>query len=578
MPLAVAPRRSRLRTMAHDPIAVRGTGFGLGLRTAHYADFLAGPQPLDWLEIITDNYLIEGGKPLAVLDTLRRDYPMAMHGVAMSIGAAQGVDIAYLRQVKALAERIEPLWVSDHLCWIGPGPQQQLHDLYPLPYTDASARHVIAQVRRAQDVLGRRLVLENVSSYIRYAGDSASEWQFLAHIAQEADCLLLVDVNNIYVSSVNHGFDPLTYLDALPAHRVQQIHLAGHSDQGDHIIDTHDHPVAQPVWDLYARACERFGAVATMVERDDRIPPLAELLGEMDVARSIAAAHVTPAGIAGPAAAPWPRGPLSFAPPLQVLQQNLADRILAEPLQALDAEAPVTGRLGIYHHAYRARLSEVLADTYAKTWLYLGSDTFEDHARQHAVAHPPTARSLNRYGEGFVGTLRTLYPDNPELHELAQLDWDLRTRFDGADVPALDAATAPFAGPWLARAGVLHPSALLRTLATNAVALWNAIHADEDVPEAVALPAPVTLLVWRKGHQPHFRSLGAQEAVFIHLLQAGASVEQACDRLQALGAMPGTELLAQWLAGLLREGLVGLDAARGSHCAEAPVEERASAG
>ncbi|WP_436176159.1 MULTISPECIES: MNIO family bufferin maturase [unclassified Acidovorax] len=566
--------------MAHDPIAARGTGFGLGLRTAHYADFLAGPQPLDWLEIITDNYLIEGGKPLAVLDTLRRDYPMAMHGVAMSIGAAQGVDIAYLRQVKALAERIEPLWVSDHLCWIGPGPQQQLHDLYPLPYTDASARHVIAQVRRAQDVLGRRLVLENVSSYIRYAGDSASEWQFLAHIAQEADCLLLVDVNNIYVSSVNHGFDPLTYLDALPAHRVQQIHLAGHSDQGDHIIDTHDHPVAQPVWDLYARACERFGAVATMVERDDHIPPLAELLDEMAMARSVAAVHVPPAGAAAaaPVAEPWPFSPLSFAPQLQALQRDLADRILAEPMQALDAEAPFAGRLGIYHHAYRARLAEVLADTYAKTWLYLGSDTFEDHARQHAVAHPPTARSLNRYGEGFVGTLRTLYPDNPELHELAQLDWDLRTRFDGADVPALDAATAPFAGPWLARAGVLHPSALLRTLATNAVALWNAIHADEDVPEAVALPAPVTLLVWRKGHQPHFRSLGAQEAVFIHLLQAGASVEQACDRLQALGAMPGTELLAQWLAGLLREGLVGLDAARGSHCAEAPVEERASAG
>ncbi|MES2613714.1 MAG: DUF692 family multinuclear iron-containing protein [Pseudomonadota bacterium] len=566
--------------MAHDPIAARGTGFGLGLRTTHYADFLAHPQPLDWLEIITDNYLVDGGKPLAVLDALRCDYPMAMHGVAMSIGAAQGVDLAYLRQVKALADRIEPLWVSDHLCWIGPSADQQLHDLYPLPYTDASARHVIAQIRRAQDVLGRRLVLENVSSYIRYAGDSASEWQFLAHIAQEADCLLLVDVNNIYVSSVNHGFDPITYLDALPAHRVQQIHLAGHSEQGDHIIDTHDHPVAQPVWDLYARACERFGAVATMVERDDRIPPLAELLAEMAVARSVAAVHVPLAGpvAAALAAEPWPHTPLSFAPRLQALQQDLAGRILAEPMQALDTEAPVTGRLGIYHHAYRARLAEVLADTYAKTWLYLGSDTFDEHARQHAVAHPPTARSLNRYGEGFTRTLRSLYPDNPELHELTQLDWDLRTRFDGADVPALDAATAPGAGPWLERAGVLHPSALLRTLTTNAVALWNAIHADEEVPEAVALPAPATLLVWRKGHQPHFRSLGAQEAAFIHLLQAGASVEQACTRLQALGAMPGTELLAQWLAGLLRDGLVGLDAAHGKHCAAAPAAQCANAG
>ncbi|MBB6557954.1 uncharacterized protein (UPF0276 family) [Acidovorax soli] len=544
--------------MAHDPIAVRGTGFGLGLRTPHYADFLAGPQPLDWLEVITDNYLVEGGKPLAVLDTLRRDYPMAMHGVAMSIGSAQGVDLAYLRQVKALADRIEPLWVSDHLCWVGPGSGPWLHDLYPLPYTDASARHVVAQIRRAQDVLGRRLVLENVSSYIRYWDDSASEWQFLAHIAQEADCLLLVDVNNIHVSSVNHGFDPLAYLDALPAHRVQQIHLAGHSDLGDHIIDTHDHPVAPAVWDLYAQACARFGAVATMVERDDRIPPLAELLDEMAVARRIAAEQLPRAGTAGPAPWSWGTTPAP-ARPLQVQQQDLADRILAEPLQALGDDAPVTGRLGIYHHAYRARLAEVLADTHAKTWLYMGSDSFEAHARDHAVAHPPTVRSLNRYGEGFAEALRGLYPDNPELFELARLDWDLRTRFDGPDVPALggDAASAL---DWIHRSAVLHPSALLRPLTTNAVALWNAIHADDAVPEAAALSEPATLLVWRKGHQPHFRTLDRHEAAWLAHLQAGASVEQACALLQAEGLLPAPQELAQWLAALLRDGLVRADA------------------
>ncbi|MFN9470080.1 DUF692 family multinuclear iron-containing protein [Acidovorax sp.] len=544
--------------MAHDPIAVRGTGFGLGLRTPHYADFLAAPQPLDWLEIITDNYLVEGGKPLAVLDALRRDYPMAMHGVAMSIGSAQGVDLGYLRQVKALADRIEPLWVSDHLCWVGPGTGQWLHDLYPLPYTDASARHVIAQVRRAQDVLGRRLVLENVSSYIRYADDSASEWQFLAHIAQEADCLLLVDVNNIHVSSVNHGFDPLAYLDALPAHRVQQIHLAGHSDLGDHIIDTHDHPVAPPVWELYAQACARFGAVATMVERDDRIPPLAELLDEMTVARRIAAEHVPRAGALEQATLSWPGATPLPARPLQMQQQELADRILAEPLQPLADDDPVEGRLGIYHHAYRARLAEVLADTHAKTWLYMGSDIFEAHARDYAVAHPPTVRSLNRYGEGLAGVLRTLYPENPELYELARLDWDLRTRFDGADVPALDGGAASD-GAWTHRRAVLHPSALLRPLTTNAVALWNAIHADEEVPEALALAEPATLLVWRKGHQPHFRTLDRQEAAWVAHLQAGASVEQACGLLQAEGLLPTPDVLAPWLAGLLRDGLVRAD-------------------
>lgn len=543
--------------MAHDLIATRGTGFGLGLRTQHYADFLARKQPLDWLEIITDNYLIDGGKPLAVIDAIRRDYPVAMHGVAMSIGASQGVDVPYLQRVKALADRIEPLWVSDHLCWTGPGPEQ-LHDLYPLPYTDESARHVIAQIRRAQDVLGRRLVLENVSSYIRYRHDSASEWQFLAHIAQEADCLLLVDVNNIYVSSVNHGFDPLTYLHALPAHRVQQIHLAGHSDNGDHIIDTHDHPVAQPVWDLYAQACQRFGAVAAMIERDDHIPPLAELLDEMAIARRVAAEHVAPPE-------PVAITSITLAPTadltgLAAVQRHFADRVLANALPPEMPEDLITGRLPIYHHAYRARLAEVLADTYAKTCLYMGSDTFEAHARDYAVAHPPRTRSLNRYGEGLVGTLRAAYPDNPELHELAQLDWDLRTRFDSADVPTLETAAAQASDTWTTRPGVLHPSALLRAIMTNVVGVWNAIHTDDDVPEAVALPAPATLLVWRKGHQPHFRTLDAAEAAWVQALHAGASVHDACAALLGSGLWQGDPtVLGGWLAQLLDDGLVRAD-------------------
>jgi uncharacterized protein (UPF0276 family) len=545
--------------MAHDLIATRGTGFGLGLRTQHYADFLARKQPLDWLEIITDNYLIDGGKPLAVLDAIRRDYPVAMHGVAMSIGVSQGVDVPYLQRVKALADRIEPLWVSDHLCWTGPGPEQ-LHDLYPLPYTDESARHVIAQIRHAQDVLGRRLVLENVSSYVRYRQDSASEWEFLAHIAEEADCLLLVDVNNIYVSSVNHGFDPLTYLQALPAHRVQQIHLAGHSDNGDHVIDTHDHPVAQPVWDLYARACQRFGAVAAMIERDDHIPPLTELLDEMATARRIAAQHMASPEPA--AAAALPLAPSVDPLPLAALQRHFADQVLADALPQATPDDPVTGRLPIYHHAYRARLSEVLADTYAKTFLYMGSDSFDAHARAFAVARPPRTRSLNRYGEGLVEALRTQYPDNPELHELAQLDWDLRTRFDSADVPTLETAAAQASDTWTTRPGVLHPSALLRTITTNVVGVWNAIHTDDDVPEAVALSAPATLLVWRKGHQPHFRTLDGAEAAWVQALHAGGSVHDACTALLDSGLWQGDFIvLGGWLAQLLDDGLVQADVA-----------------
>lgn len=263
-------------------------GFGLGLRTAHYAAFLEAPQRVDWLEIIAENYMVPGGKPLAKLDAIRERYPMVMHGVSLSIGSVAGPDPAHLDALSALARRVEPLWISDHLCWTGVHGRQ-VHDLLPLPYTDEALRVVVRNVQRVQDALGRRLVLENVSSYLGFSDSRMSEWEFVRAVCEEADCLLLLDVNNIHVSSVNHGFDALDYLRAMPAHRVQQIHLAGHSDHGDHLIDTHDHPVAGPVWLLYREALDRFGDIATMIERDDHIPPLPELVDELDRARAIAA-------------------------------------------------------------------------------------------------------------------------------------------------------------------------------------------------------------------------------------------------------------------------------------------------
>lgn len=266
----------------------RFAGFGLGLRPAHYPDFVATPQPVDWLEIISENYMIQGGKPLAMLERIRADYPVAMHGVSMSIGSVAALDRAYLRQLKAFARRIEPMWISDHLCWTGVHGVN-MHDLFPLPYTEEALRHVVARVRQVQDLLETRLVIENVSSYIAYADSEMSEWAFLAAVAEEADCLLLLDVNNIYVSGMNHGFEPRHFIDAVPPGRVRQIHLAGHSDAGDMIIDTHDAPVADAVFELYAHACRRFGPVSTMIERDAAIPPLAELCAELDRVRDIAA-------------------------------------------------------------------------------------------------------------------------------------------------------------------------------------------------------------------------------------------------------------------------------------------------
>lgn len=263
-------------------------GFGLGLRKDHYETILSETPPVDWFEALTENYLVPGGKPLYYLQRIREHYPIVLHGVSLSIGGSDPLDKEYLAQLKALARRVEPVWISDHLCWTGLHGVNA-HDLLPLPYTEQAVEHVAKRVTQVQDYLGRRILLENVSSYLDYHASAMTEWEFLSAVAERADCLILLDINNIHVSAVNHGFDPLDYLDGVPAERVQQHHLAGHTDFGDYIIDTHDADVIDPVWDLYAQAVRRFGQVSCMIERDDNIPPLSDLLAELDRARRIAA-------------------------------------------------------------------------------------------------------------------------------------------------------------------------------------------------------------------------------------------------------------------------------------------------
>ncbi len=263
-------------------------GFGLGLRTEHYNAILENKPKVDWFEALSENYMIPGGKPLDFLDKIRANYPMVMHGVSLSIGSTAAVDKDYLRDLKKLADRIQPAWISDHLCWTGVHGQN-MHDLLPLPYTEETARHVAERVKIVQDYLGRQILLENVSSYASYIDSSMTEWEFISQIAEQADCLLLLDVNNIYVSSYNHQFDAKAFIDGVPAQRIQQIHLAGHQNNGDYIIDTHDAPVIDPVWDLYEYAISRLGEVSTMIERDDKIPALEELVDELNIARNISA-------------------------------------------------------------------------------------------------------------------------------------------------------------------------------------------------------------------------------------------------------------------------------------------------
>jgi uncharacterized protein (UPF0276 family) len=273
--------------------AVTSLGFGLGLRPQHYTAILDGAPEVtgavDWFEILSENYMVDGGRPLAKLMAVRARYPMVMHGVSLSIGSTDPIDMDYLARLKALAARVEPAIISDHLCWTGIAGLN-MHDLLPLPLTEEALKHVCARVDQVQSFLSRTIALENASTYVTFAEDAIPEWEFLAEMARRTGCRLLLDVNNIYVSAFNHDFRATDYIDAIPREAVAYIHLAGHEHNKTYIIDTHDHPVVEDVWQLYAYAIQRLGPVATMIERDDKIPPLEVLTTELAHARQVAKA------------------------------------------------------------------------------------------------------------------------------------------------------------------------------------------------------------------------------------------------------------------------------------------------
>jgi uncharacterized protein len=277
-------------------------GFGLGLRREHYRQVMTERPSVGWFEVISENFMVPGGNPRRVLEAVRRDYPVVLHGVSLSIGSVDPLDRRYLDELDALARAVEPAWISDHLCWSS-AHGMYAHDLLPIPYTEEALGHVTARVSAVQEHLGRRILLENPSSYLALKGADMTEWAFLAELAARADCGILLDVNNIYVSAHNHGFDPYEYLAGIPAGRVGQIHLAGHTEEGNLLIDTHDGRVRAEVWALYAAAIARFGARSTMIEWDAQVPAFEVLQDELARAATQASAALRPrdgaAGVRG---------------------------------------------------------------------------------------------------------------------------------------------------------------------------------------------------------------------------------------------------------------------------------------
>jgi len=289
------PRRPKAHAKSARPAAPPAPdgrppylGFGLGLRPQHYQDILNGDPPIDWFEAISENYMVRGGQPLLMLEKIRARYPIVLHGVSLSIASTAPLNEDYLGDLKALADRFDPAFVSDHLCWTGVHGVN-LHDLMPIPYTREALDHVVARIQHVQDTIKRPIAIENVSTYVQFDHSEMPEWEFVAEMLARSGCWLIFDVNNVFVSAYNHEFDPLAYINAIPADRVVQFHLAGHEHNMTHIVDTHDAIVCDEVWELYRASVERFGQVSTIIERDDNIPPLAELVDELSKARAMAA-------------------------------------------------------------------------------------------------------------------------------------------------------------------------------------------------------------------------------------------------------------------------------------------------
>ncbi|MGK5034562.1 MNIO family bufferin maturase [Janthinobacterium sp. LB3P118] len=450
-------------------------GAGVGLRAAHYRDFLARRPKVGWLEVHTENYLQPSGWDSHVLQTLRHDYPISLHGVGLGLGSARGFSEAHLQRVRAVVERIEPALVSEHLCW-GAVAQQQLNDLLPLALNGAALDLLCARVGRVQDVLKRPILLENVSTYLRFADDAMSEAQFLAELARRSGCGLLLDINNLYVNQCNHGEDGLLALQSIAPGSVGELHLGGHLVTPQAVIDHHGAAVADPVWDLYAAALLRFGALPTLVEWDTHLPPLDILLGEADKAQTMLARHAPQA--------PWQGTLLAAAPavPADTLaagQQAFVTALLdtGATLPSFAGEA-VSERFSLYRGNLGATWRRTLGQAYPVVLALVGEDFFAGLARAYGRKMPSDSADLNQFGARFADFLAAFPPVAalPYLPDMARLEWALHLAHYAPDAQALapESLAALHPDQLEARHLTLHPACALLASNWQVAVLWQA--------------------------------------------------------------------------------------------------------
>jgi uncharacterized protein (UPF0276 family) len=546
---------------AAQPASPPQLGIGIGLRVPHYQAFIEERPKVGWIEVHTENYLARSGRDWQVLDTLRRDYPLSLHGVGLGLGSARGFSDAHLARVRELVRALAPALVSEHLSW-GALDGRQFNDLLPLQLDRAALDLLAARIGRVQDALGRTILVENVSSYLRFRGDAMSEAEFLAALVRRTGCGVLLDVNNLYVNQHNHGEDALAAMAALAPGSVGELHLGGHLVTEHGLIDHHGDRVADAVWDLYRAALARFGQVPALVEWDTGLPPLAVLLEEAQTARRIAAEVAASAPPVPAIRVDTDSGPEADADseadtgPLPEVLQQAFGAALVDPARDAALAPWLKGdasRLGIYRGNLHANWRRALAGSHPVLRQLVGADFFDALAGVYGRAQPSRDPDLNRFGAGLAGFLEGFAPaaDYPWLPDVARLEWLVHESFLAPDAAPLPHPSLTLAGlepdAFEASHATLHPSLRLHASNWATPALWQAHQPGGPAfPEVLARASHA--LVWRPRFEVEVLETGAAAHAALAALAAGQNFGAALDAAFALdGDFDVAAHLQRWI-------------------------------
>ncbi len=532
-------------------------GCGAGLRNKHYSFILSEWPKIDWFEAVTENFMDTGGRPLATLEQIRAHYPVALHGVSLSIGSADPLDKNYLQKLKVLAERIDPFVVSDHLCWTGVNGEN-LHDLLPLPCTQEAVEHVVRRVEEVQNTLGRPILLENISTYVTYRHTEMEEWEFLREVARRSGCGILLDLNNIYVNSFNHGFDPVRYLEEIPAKYVGQFHLAGHSDKGAFLFDTHGDSVAAAVWELYKKALSMYGPVSTLIEWDEAIPDFARLSEEVQKARTLYTAAKEIPSMAETAIS-IPQVSRQAGTSLPEIQKRMRLRILSHrgdgSTDLLNTQGGASGqeRMAVYAEAYVARMMEALAETYETVRHLLGQEAFVELTENYMHVYPSHSYNLNDVGMAMPEFLAgTRFAEKlPFLMDVAKLERQVANTFHAFEAAAFD--PSKLAGyseeDWERLRVSFQPSLAVISSKWPILDIWKARTTPLEKIQIDLIDRPQDVLVSRRGLEVVCESLQPLQAELLLSLKRGEALGEVCARLsETAEEAPMGEWFSSWAA------------------------------